>query len=70
MVLNQLKLNDDKTEFIILGSPHMLKKVETVSIIVGEHVVQASKCVRNIGAFFDTEVTRGALKRSKCDCNK
>lgn len=30
--------------------------VETVSIIVGEHVVQASKCVRNIGAFFDTEV--------------
>ena len=47
-----LKLNDDKTEFIIFGTPSQLRKVTTASIRVGEHTIQAETSVRNIGAIF------------------
>jgi hypothetical protein len=53
MALNWLKLNDDKTEFIIFGTPFQLRKVITTSIRVGEHTIQAVTSVRNIGAIFD-----------------
>ena len=51
MAINWLKLNDDKTEFIVLGSKANLSKVKTHSITVGEHQIQGSNQVRNIGQF-------------------
>ncbi len=57
MAMNWLKLNDDKTEFIILGSPCNLDKVTTQHITVGDHKIKKSAQVRNIGAIFDTSVT-------------
>ena len=50
MAMNWLKLNDDKTEFIIFGTPSQLRKVTTASIRVGEHTIQAETSVSNIGA--------------------
>ena len=60
MAQNWLKLNDDKTEFIIIGSPCNLKKVVTEYIVVGDHKIFKSKQVRNIGAIFDTSATMEA----------
>ena len=57
MAQNWFKLNDDKTEFIIIESPRNLKKVVTEYIVVGDH---KSKQVRNIGAIFDTSATMEA----------
>ena len=57
MVINWLKLNDDKTEFIILGSRANLTKVSTEYITVGEHHIKESQHVRNIGAIFDASFT-------------
>ena len=37
---NKLKLNDDKTEFIILGSRRNLKKVISKNIWIGEHQIK------------------------------
>ena len=54
MAINWLKLNDDKTEFIVLGSNPNLSKVKTHSITVGEHQIRRSNQVQNIGAIFDT----------------
>ena len=51
---NKLKLNDDKTEFIVFGTPSALKEVKTSSIQIGDHVTHLSSCVRNIGAHFDS----------------
>ena len=48
MAQNWLKLNDDKTEFIIIGSPCNLKKVVTEYIVVGDHKIFKSKQVKNI----------------------
>ena len=53
MAINWLKLNDDKTEFIVLGSNLNLSKVMTHSITVGEHQIRRSNLVRNIGSIFD-----------------
>ncbi len=54
MALTWLKLNDDKTEFIVLGSKSSLSKVSSQSITVGEHQITKSEHVRNIGAMFDS----------------
>ena len=51
---NKLKLNDDKTKFVVFGTPSALKEVKTSSIQIGDHVTQLSSCVRNIGAYFDS----------------
>ena len=53
MASNWLKLNDDKTEFIILSMPTDLAKVATEAIIVRDH--RTTKCHHacNIGAIFD-----------------
>ena len=57
MASNWLKLNDDKTEFITLGSRANLTKVSTEYITVGEHHIKKSQNVRNIGAIFDASFT-------------
>ena len=54
---NFLKLNDSKTEFLVLGSQHQLKKLKTDNITVGETSIPASQSVRNIGAIFDSNLT-------------
>jgi len=56
MSKNKLKLNDDKTEFLICGSACSLKKVKTEHIKIGDQLVKKSKNVRNIGVIFDEEM--------------
>ena len=53
MANNYLKLNDDKTEFMILGSKHSLKNTNVTSITIGDTQVEASTTVKNIGATID-----------------
>jgi len=60
MAANYLKLNDDKTEFIVIRSPHMLRKVTTSEITIGEHRILAVKQARNIGAEFDCNMNMEA----------
>ena len=57
MAINWLKLNNDKTEFIILGSRANLTKVSMEYITMGEHHIKKSQHVRNIGAIFDASFT-------------
>lgn len=53
MATNFLRLNDDKTEFIIIGSECNLKKVPLSFLSVGKDRIDPAKSVRNIGAYFD-----------------
>ena len=53
MASNFLKLNDSKTEVLILGSKHMLNNMPGLSLHIGDDVIQPSEAVRNIGAMFD-----------------
>ena len=53
MIVNKLKLNDDKTEFIIFGSRQQLAKIGEVSIKIGRIQVQLVDHVRNLGYHMD-----------------
>ena len=48
-----LKLNDNKTEFIILGTRQQLAKLSDVSIRIGNTTVLPVDYVCNLGFFLD-----------------
>ena len=56
---NGLKLNDSKSEFILLGSPQMLSKVksETIEIRIGNNSIKPSNIVRNLGVIYDSNLS-------------
>ncbi len=49
-----LKLNDSKTEFIVIGSKQQLEKVSISHIRVGSSNIEPSSEIRNLGVMFDT----------------
>ena len=53
MLHNRLKMNDDKTEFIIFGSNHSLPKCSTTGIWVGDSHIQRAECVSLLGIHLD-----------------
>ena len=53
MCHNMMKLNDSKTEFLIIGSRQQLAKINVDSIKVGASKIVSTSSVRNLGAWFD-----------------
>ena len=60
MTLDKLMLNDDKTEFVVTASRHLLKKAAVNTIRVGDCDVSKMSVVRNLGAWFDEQLTMAA----------
>ena len=56
MQTNFLKLNENKTEFIILGLSKQLKKVGSITIKIGEDIIPNVPAVKNPGIFLDAEL--------------
>ena len=56
MSQNFLKLNDNKTEFIVFGTPVQLSKLKLSTLAVGDSSVNLSSKVRNLGAIFDNKM--------------
>ena len=55
MTKNLLKLNDDKTELIIITSNESLRHKLDISIHVGDHCISPSEIpARNLGVLFDS----------------
>ena len=50
MISDNLMLNDDKTEFLILGTKQQLAKVNIDNINVGSGNVSPVSVVRNLGS--------------------
>ena len=53
---NFLKLNDSKTEFILLGTRYQLQMVNEISIKIGDAIIQPRNCVRDLGYIYDAEL--------------
>ena len=66
MAANWLKLNDDKTEFIIFGSKANLAKVQTKEITIGEVTVERVASVKSIGATLDSHLTMESQVAAIC----
>ena len=57
MFENHLKLNDTKTEFLVIGSKHMKDKLNDVShISIGNSKVETVGFAKNIGAILDSNL--------------
>ena len=56
MKSNLLKLNDDKTEFLVLGTRKNLETAGNFSLKIGNDIIQQSECIRNLGMFWDKEL--------------
>ena len=50
---NGLMLNDNKTEFVVVGTRQQLCKINVNGIKVGNALIPATSSVRNLGAWFD-----------------
>ena len=54
MLEDKMKINDAKTEFLLIGIRPQLKKVDIDSLKIGDSVITPSKdAVRNVGSWFD-----------------
>ncbi len=60
MTANKLKLNEEKTELIIIATPSLKKKLPKISITIGNKVIYPSAQVRNLGAQFDCNLSMEA----------
>ena len=61
MLTDRLKINDSKTEIILIGTRQQLAKIDVDTLRVGESSIAPSKDVRNLGCWFDTQL--------KMDCH-
>ena len=63
---NLLKLNDSKTEFLVVGSAYAKSVPDIKSIQVGEVAVEAGESARNIGMVMDERLTMKEHIHSVC----
>ena len=68
---NCLKLNDGKTELMVIGQPAQLKKITSdINITIGDSVISASSSVRIIGAVLDSGLSMDEQIKNICrSCN-
>ena len=46
MIQGRLMINDDKTEFLLVGTRQQLEKLDSCSITVGNNRISPSPCVK------------------------
>ena len=56
MYSNKLRLNDSKTEFLLVGKSSDIEKANIKSLDIGEIKVSPSDVARNLGMIFDKEL--------------
>ena len=66
MCHHQLKLNDAKTEFIIISTKQMANRVPNVPLSVDSTQIQASGYARNLGVTFDSYASMERHVNSVC----
>ena len=66
LISNNLILNEDKAEFLILGTKQQLAKVNNDNIKVGSANVSPVAVVRNLGSWFDSQLTMSSHISKLC----
>ncbi len=54
---NFLCLNSDKTEVMLIGSPHLLRKAESVTLGLVGSALQFQTKLKSLGVIFDANLT-------------
>ena len=68
MITDKLMINDDNTEFLLIGTRQQLAKINTACIItVGEYDINPGLCVRNLGVWFDSHLSMSTHVTKLCN---
>ena len=54
LIVDKLKLNEDKSDFLLIGTRQQLSKVRTDSLMVGDTPVESVSEAGNLGVWFDS----------------
>ncbi|XP_015778772.1 PREDICTED: uncharacterized protein LOC107356669 [Acropora digitifera] len=67
MTKDSLKINDDKTEVILIGTKAQFKKVKIDNLAVGDYkIVPSTEAIKNLGCWFDNNFTMNAQVTKTC----
>jgi hypothetical protein len=57
MLTDKLKINDDKTEFMIIGTRQQLAKISPRNLTIGKTTVTTVATAKNLGTWMDDRLT-------------
>ena len=63
---NHLKMDSDKTEFLVVGSHRMVCKCELDTITVTGDSIQRSRCIKYLGTLIDDKLSFKEHIKRKC----
>ena len=66
LIESRLLLNDDKTEFLVIGTRQQLSKLSLSVLHVGDHTINHSVSVRNLGSVFDNSLSMDSHINQLC----
>ncbi len=61
-----LKMNDSKTEYLLIGTKQQLAKCSSSQLVVGDSIVSPPKYVRDLGVYLDSCLTMEQHVKLKC----
>ena len=53
MITTKLKINDDKTEFLVITKPHLISHVKDFQLKIGAHDIPGTICAKYLGVIFN-----------------
>ena len=66
---DKLLLNDEKTEFPVIGTRQQLSKVNISSITVGNSAIMKSSVFRNLGSYIDDKLSMNSPIDKVCNAS-
>ena len=66
MLMNKLKINDSKTEFLIIGSKHQLNIITINSTRIGDSEIKPIASAKNLGVVIDNNLSMGNQITKTC----
>ena len=66
MQTNLLKLNDEKTEFLLVGTKQQLSKITDINIKIGHDEIKPVSSIRNLGYHQDAEMKNAKHVNKLC----
>ena len=70
LIQHRLMINDDKTEFLLIGTRQQLNKINPCYITVGDININPVSSVRNLGSWFDTGLPGPLCQNKPNACSK
>ena len=67
IIHDRMLINDSKTELILIGSKQQLAKLQPISISVGNSTINNSSAVKNLGCWFDANLSMSKHITNVCN---